>query len=81
MAQIDDLNAAIQAEDVQIGQISAVVTKVDTDLDALAAAVKAGTAGPDLLVQIQAIQSHTAALATAVQQLTATDTNDAPPAA
>jgi len=79
MAQIDDLNAAIQAESVELSQLAAVVTKVDSDLDALAAAVAAGASPTDLTQQIAAIQSQTASLVTAVAQLSDTDTKDAPP--
>lgn len=74
MSQLDDLNTAIQAEDVQIQALAPVVTKVDTDLAALAAAIKANVPPQDLLNQIQAIQSHTAALKTGIQQLSDADT-------
>lgn len=81
MAQIDDLNAAIKAEDVQITTLNASVVKIDADVDALLAAAKAGGAGPDLIAAITAIQSHTSALATATQQLTDEDTKANTPAA
>jgi uncharacterized protein (DUF3084 family) len=82
MAQIDDLNAAIQAEDVEVSTLAASITKIDSDVDALLAAVKAGATPTDLTTQIQAIQSHTSALATAVAQLAAEDTKaNTPPAA
>lgn len=77
--QIDDLNAAIQAEDVEITDLVTVMTKVDTDLAALKAAVDAGGSGPSLSDQIQAIQSHTAALKTALDQLKAADDAAVPP--
>lgn len=79
MAQIDDLNAAIKAEDVQVTTLAASITKIDSDVDALLAAVQAGATPTDLTVQIQAIQSHTSALATAVAQLAAEDTKANPP--
>lgn len=74
MSQLDDLNAVIQAEDVQIQAIGAVVTKIDADVVALLAKIAAGGTMPDITTQLQAIQSHTAALATAVQQLSDDDT-------
>lgn len=80
MAQIDDLNTAIKAEDVQVTTLAASITKIDADVDALLAAAQGGTSGPDLTVQIQAIQSHTSALATAVAQLAAEDTKANPSA-
>lgn len=79
MAQIDDLNASIQAEDVQVTTLAASITKIDSDVDALLAAVKAGATPTDLTAQIQAIQSHTSALATAVAQLAAEDAKTVPP--
>ena len=70
MSQLDDLNAAIQAEDVTLQQIVPVVAKIDADITALLA--RPGLP-PDLSAQIQAIQSHTSTLSTALQQLTADD--------
>lgn len=81
MAQIDDLNDAIKAEDVEVSDLAASITKIDADVDALLAAVQAGATPTDLTTQIQAIQSHTSALATAVAQLTAEDVKANPPAA
>lgn len=81
MAQIDDLNDAIKAEDVEVSDLAASITKIDADVDALLAAAQAGATPTDLTTQIQAIQSHTSALATAVAQLTAEDTKANPPAA
>lgn len=81
MAQIDDLNAAIKAEDVEVSTLAASITKIDSDVDALLAAAQSGVSGPDLTAQIQAIQSHTSALATAVAQLAAEDSKANPPAA
>lgn len=80
MAQIDDLNTAIQAEDVDVQQIAAVATKVDADVVALLAKIQAGNIPTDLTTQIQAIQAHTAALATALGQLNDADTQANPPA-
>lgn len=80
MAQIDDLNAAIQAEDVEITDIAASVTQIDTDVDKLLAAVAAGATPTDLTNQITAIQAHTSALQTAVGQMTAEDAKVNPPA-
>lgn len=79
MAQIDDLNAAIQAEDLEIQDLLPVVTKIDTDIAALAALVAAGGTGPDLSAAIQAIQAHTSSLKSAVDQLTAADDAAVPP--
>lgn len=73
MAQIDDLNAAIKAEDVGISDLAASITKIDADVDALLAAAQSGATPQDLTAQITAIQSHTSALATAVSQLSAED--------
>lgn len=81
MAQIDDLNAAISAEDVQFTTLNASIVKIDTDVDALLAAVKAGASPTDLTTQIQAIQSHTSALATASAILQAEDQKANNPAA
>lgn len=69
--QLDDLNSAIQAEDVEIQDLLASVTKIDADIIALLA--KPGLP-PDLTTQLQAIQAHTAALTTAAQQLKDDDT-------
>lgn len=69
MAQIDDLNAAIQAEDVQIAAIQASLVKVGADIGALLAKITTGATPTDLTAQLQAIQSHVAALTTANQQL------------
>lgn len=81
MAAIDDLNKAIQDEDVEIGDLTGVVTKVDADVTALIAKVQAGGATPDqILAALTAIQSHTASVKTAVDTLTATDTKANPPA-
>lgn len=81
MAQIDDLNAAIQAEDVQVTTLAASITKIDADVDALLAAAQKAGVPMDLTAQITAIQSHTSALATAVAQLAADDTKANPPSA
>ena len=80
MSQLDDLKAAIADEDVEIGDLGTVITKVDTDLAALAAAVAAGATPTVLTTQIAAIQAHTAALVTGIGQLTAADTAAVPPA-
>lgn len=81
MSQLDDLNAAITAEDVQVAALTAVITKVDADVDALLAKIAGGATLPDITAQLTAIQSHTSALATAVAQLTADDAkaNPTPP--
>lgn len=72
--QLDDLNAAIAAEDVQIQDLITSVAKIDADIVALLAKIAAGGTMPDISAQLQAIQSHTAALATASQQLKDDDT-------
>lgn len=80
MSQLDDLNAAIQAEDGQITAMQASLTKVATDIDALLAKVAAGGTAADLTAQIQAIQAHVASLTTANQQLVDADTKANPTA-
>lgn len=80
MAQIDDLNTAIQAEDVQVTTLATSITKIDADVDALLLAAQKAGVPTDLTLQIQAIQSHTSALATAVAQLAADDTKANKPA-
>lgn len=74
MAQKEDLDAAIQAEDVTIQKIAASVTKIADDVTALLAKITSGTPAADLTNEIQAVQSHTAALQTAADQLVAADT-------
>lgn len=80
MSQLDDLNVAIQAEDVDIQQLGPIATKIDADIVALKAAVAAGATPTDLTTQITAIQAHTAALATGLSQLSASDTKANPAA-
>lgn len=79
MAQIDDLNTAIQAEDVELSDLSASITTINADITKLLAAVAAGATPTDLTNQITAIQAHTAALTTAVSQLASDDTSVNPP--
>lgn len=81
MSQLDDLNTAIQAEDVEITTLLASVTKIDADVDALLAKIAAGATLPDITTQLTAIQAHTAALTTAAQQLADEDAKANPPAA
>lgn len=81
MAQIDDLNTAIQAEDVQVTTLATSITKIDADVDALLVAAQKAGVPTDLTVQIQAIQAHTSALSTAVAQLAAEDAKVPPTAA
>lgn len=71
MSQLDDLNAAIQAEDVELKTILASITKVAADVDKLKSAPGLT---PDLTNQIAAIQSHLASLTTGAQQLVDADT-------
>lgn len=74
MAAIDDLNKAIQDEDVEISDLTAVVTKVDADIAALIAKIAAGGVTPEqIATALQAIQSHTASVKTAVDSLTVDD--------
>lgn len=73
MSQLDDLNAAIQAEDVEIQDLLASVTKVDADIDALIAKIAAGGVPADLTQQLQAIAAHTTSITTAAEQLKADD--------
>lgn len=75
MAQLDDLNTAIAAEDVDVQLIAASATKIDADIVALKAAIAAGAPPTVLTAQITAIQAHTAALATAAGILQAADVN------
>lgn len=75
MAQIDDLNDAITAEDVELTDIAASITQIDADVDKLLTT----QAGPDLTAQIQKIKDHTAALVTGISQLTAEDAKVNPP--
>jgi hypothetical protein len=79
MSQLDDLNTAIQNEDVDVQAIAAVALKIDTDIKALQAAVAAGGKPQDLSTQIAAIQSHTASLATALGILQADDASASAP--
>lgn len=74
MAQIDDLNAAIAEEDVDVQLIAASAIKIDADIVALKAAIAAGASPTVLTNQISAIQAHTAAMATAAGILQAADT-------
>lgn len=70
MSQVDDLNAAIAAEDVEVQDILSSVTKVDADIDALIAKIGTGTPTlPDISAALTAIASHTASLTTAAQQM------------
>lgn len=73
MAQLDDLNAAIAEEDVDVQIIAASATKIDADIVALKAAIAAGANPTVLTAQVTAIQTHTAALATAAGILQAAD--------
>ena len=73
MAQIDDLNSAIQEEDGQVQAMQAVLVKIGADITALLAKISAGATPTDLTAQIQAIQAHVAALTTANAQLVADD--------
>lgn len=80
MSQLDDLNAAITAEDVEVQDILASVTKINADVEALLAKIAAGGTLPDITAQLQAIAAHTAALTTASQQLKDEDAKANPPA-
>lgn len=81
MAQIDDLNAAIAAEDGQIAAMQPMLVKIGDDITTLLALVSAGSTPADLTTQIQAIQAHVAALTTANAQLVADDAAAQPPTA
>jgi hypothetical protein len=74
MAQIDDLNTAIQAEDVELTTVQASIVTIAADVTRLIAAVKAGGTPTDLTNQLTAVQAHLAALTTANQQLVDADT-------
>lgn len=70
MSQVEDLNAAIAAEDVEVQDILSSVIKVDADIDALIAKIGTGTPTlPDISAALTAIASHTASLTTAAQQM------------
>lgn len=81
MAQLDDLNAAIAAEDVDIQLIADSAIKIGADVTALLAKIGSGTPPTDLTAQIAAINAHVASLKTASDQLTAADSAANPPAA
>jgi capsule polysaccharide export protein KpsE/RkpR len=74
MTQLEELNAAIAAEDVEVQDLLTSVSKIGTDIDALLAKIAAGGTTTDLAAQLQAIQSHVASLTTAAQQLKDSDT-------
>jgi chromosome segregation ATPase len=74
MAQIDDLNKAINDEDVELTTVMASIKKIASDVDALLAKIAAGGTPADLTAQITAIQSHLASLTTGAQQLVDADT-------
>jgi hypothetical protein len=73
MAQIDDLNTAIKAEDVEVTTILASIVTVAADVAKLKAAIAAGATPQDLTTQITAVQSHLASLTTGTQQLVDAD--------
>lgn len=73
--QLEDLNKAIQDEDVTITGLLAVITKAATDLAALKTKVDAGGTPVDLSAQLAALQSHLASLTTGTQQLKDADTS------
>jgi chromosome segregation ATPase len=73
MAQIDDLNTAIQNEDVEVTTILASITTIAADVAKLKAAVAAGSSPTDLTNQITAVQAHLASLTTGQQQLVDAD--------
>lgn len=73
MAQIDDLNAAIKAEDVELTTTQASIVAIAADIAKLKAAAAGGATPQDLTTQITAIQAHLAALTTANQQLVDAD--------
>lgn len=81
MSQLDDLQAAISAEDVEIQDLVASITKIDTDIDALLAKIAAGGTMPDITAALTAIAAHTTALQTASAQLKADDAKANPPTA
>ncbi len=73
MAQIDDLNTAIAAEDVDVQTIAASATKIAADITALKALVAAGASPTVLTTQIDSILAHSTSLATAAGILQAAD--------
>lgn len=83
MSQLDDLNAAIAAEDVEIQDLLASITKVASDIDTLIAKINAGGGTVDLTTQLQALSSHLSSLTTGAQQLKDADAkaNPVPPPA
>jgi hypothetical protein len=80
MSQLDDLNSAIQEEDVDVQGIAAVAIALQTDLAALLKASQGGGSATDLSTQIAAVQSHAASLATALGILQAADATTKAPA-
>lgn len=75
MSQLDDLNAAMAAEDVEVETLIASAAKIDADVTALLAKVKAGGATmPDITTQLSAIQKHTASLAKVDAEMVSDDT-------
>lgn len=69
MSQLDDLNAAIAAEDVELADLMASIAKVAADITALLAKIEAGNTPTDLTTQLAAVQAHLASLTSGVQQL------------
>ena len=76
MAQIDDLNTEIQAEDVQIQTLLASAAKINADILALIQKAQGGgVTVTDLTAQLTAIQAHTAVLASVNADLITSDAN------
>lgn len=74
MAVIDDINAEIKNEDVQLTTQQTLITKIGTDIADLKAAAQSGAVTPQQLQDaLTALQSHVAALTTSNQQLTDAD--------
>lgn len=75
MAAIDDLNAAMKAEDGIVVAQQAVILKIAQDIATLKAATGSGAATPQQVSDLlTAVQSHISTLTTSNQQLVDADT-------
>lgn len=79
MAEIDDLNTAIAAEDVGVQDITASVQKVSADVAAILAKLAAGTPPAALTAQIATVNAHVVAIKAATDILNAADLSANPP--
>jgi hypothetical protein len=75
MAQIDDLNAEIAAEEVEIGTLGTVAQTINADVLKLLAMIQAGAKPTDLTGPLAKIKADSATLATAIGILQTADAN------